>query len=257
MNFLQQLWLRLTPPLQTSAPEVSVDCDSLERPPFTARDGDAPDRNSAPIPEVKTVGSHLVARGIPKMKPFYVSQWFLNDILFITMLSMAFAGVIFRLPIIYWIILTPLFGLISIAEGWSHFHTRGERLGLAYRVAAIWCALLLCIYLLYSSSVQGVLNANASSLAVMTLIALGTFVAGVQARVWQICGVGALLFLSVPGVGWLDQSPLLFAAATGVIVLLGGLIWWIKQFQFSPEDEEMSLRNAGSGAPFDPSRRSG
>jgi hypothetical protein len=158
-----------------------------------------------------------------------VKQWFLDDILFIAMLLLALAGVIFRLPVSYWIILTPVFGLISIAEGWSHFSTRNERLDLAYRVAAIWGALLLAIYLLYNSGVQGVMNANATSLAMITLLALGTFVAGVQARVWQICAVGGFLFLAVPGVGWLDQSPLLLAAATCLIIALGGVVWWVRQ----------------------------
>jgi hypothetical protein len=246
MSFLQQFWLRLAPPLTTSAPEISVDRDSLIRPATTEGNSarDPLHRNSALKTETKDVGTPLTATGSPELKPFFLSQWFLNDILFIAMLLMALVGVIMRFPVIYWIILTPIFGLISIAEGWSHFHTRSERLGLAYRVAAIWCALLLCIYLLYSSSVQGVLNANASSLAMMTLIALGTFVAGIQARGWQICGVGALLFLAVPGVGWLDQSPLLLAAAAFAIILLGGLVWWIKQIQSSPRAEERSPRNA-------------
>ena len=38
------------------------------------------------------------------------------------------------------------------------------------------------------------MNPNATSLGMMTLLALGTFVAGVQARVWQICAVGGVLF---------------------------------------------------------------
>jgi hypothetical protein len=160
-----------------------------------------------------------------------VARWLLNDIFFIAMLILALVGVIFRLPVTYWLILTPVFGLISIFEGWSHFSTRSERLGLAYRVAAIWGALLLSIYLLFNSGVQGVLNANGTSLAMITLLALGTFVAGVQARVWQICAVGGLLFLAVPGVGWLDQSPLLLAAATMFIIAMGGLIWWVKEMQ--------------------------
>jgi hypothetical protein len=101
--------------------------------------------------------------------------------------------------------------------------------GLACRVTAIWCALLMCIYLLYSGGVEGVMNVNASSLAMMTLLALGTFVAGVQARVWKICGVGVVLFLAVPGVGWLDQSPFLLTAAACAIMALGGFVWWLKQ----------------------------
>jgi len=80
--------------------------------------------------------------------------------------------------------------------------TRSDRLGLVYSLSAIWCALLLAIYLIHNGGVQGVMNANATSLGVIILLGLGTFVAGVQARVWQICAVGGILFLAVPGLGW-------------------------------------------------------
>ena len=154
-------------------------------------------------------------------------QWILHDIFYIAMLVLALVGVAFRLPVSYWVILIPVFGLITIAEGWSHFSERDEQMGLVYRVALNWCALLLAIYLLSNSGVSGVMNANATSLSMMTLLALGTFVAGVQARVWQVCSVGGVLFLAVPGLGWLDQSPMLLAAATCVVLALGGLAWWV------------------------------
>ena len=156
-----------------------------------------------------------------------VVQWLRHDIFYIAMLALALAGVVFRLPVTYWVILMPVFGAITIGEGWRHFANRNERLGLVYRVALNWCALLLAIYLLSNDGVRGVMNVNAISLSMMTLLALGTFVAGVQARVWQICAVGCALFAAVPGLGWLDQSPLLFTAAACVIVALGGLAWWV------------------------------
>jgi hypothetical protein len=156
-----------------------------------------------------------------------VMAWFLHDIFFIAMLVLALAGVVFRLPVSYWVILMPVFGAITIGEGWRHFGDRAEKLGLLYRVTLNWCAMLLAIYLLSNDGVRGVLNVNALSLAMMTLLALGTFVAGVQARVWQICAVGCVLFAAVPALGWLDQSPLLFTVATAVIVALGGLAWWV------------------------------
>jgi len=174
--------------------------------------------------------SHSNADGSPAASErSVIFQWFLHDILFIAMLSLTLVGVAFRLPVGYWVILTPLFGVISIVEGWKHFATRSERLRLVYGLASIWCALLLAIYLIHNGGVQGVMNANATSLAVITLLALGTFVAGVQARVWQICAVGGILFLAVPGLGWLDQSPLLLAAVAFLIVALGGLAWWASQ----------------------------
>jgi len=61
----------------------------------------------------------------------------------------------------------------------------------------------------------------------ITLLALGTFAAGVLARVWQISVVGSVPFLAVPGVGWLDQSPMLLTSVAILIVALTGLAWWL------------------------------
>ena len=169
----------------------------------------------------------LDQRTEPARQRSIVMQWILHDIFYIAMLVLALVGVVFRLPVNYWVILIPVFGAITIAEGWTHFTDRAERLGLLYRVGLSWCALLLAIYLLSNTGVRGVMNANATSLSMMILLALGTFVAGVQSRVWQICAVGGLLFLAVPALGWLDQSPLLLTAAACMIVLLGGTVWWV------------------------------
>ncbi len=177
-----------------------------------------------PVVEDRRPGADRI---LPVRPRSVVQRWLLHDIPYIAMLLLALAGVVLRLPVIYWIVLTPVFGIISIIEGWRRFITQTERLGFLVRVALDWCALLLAIYLLYSSGVQGVMNANASSLGMMILLALGTFVSGVQARVWQICAIGGVLFLAVPGLGWLDQSPLLLTAAACVIVVLGGVAWWV------------------------------
>jgi hypothetical protein len=178
---------------------------------------------------VPQASAGLEQRATPVAERSIVLQWLLHDVFYIAMLVLALVGVVFRLPVSYWVILIPVFGGITIAEGWAHFSDRTERLGLLYRVGLNWCALLLAIYLLSNSGVTGVMNANATSLSLMTLLGLGTFVAGVQARVWQICAVGGLLFLAVPGLGWLDQSPLLLTAATCVIVALGGAFWWVSR----------------------------
>jgi hypothetical protein len=170
--------------------------------------------------------SHRVAAASHTVKLW---QWLRQDSPYIAMLLLALASVIFRLPVSYWIILTPVFGVISVVAGWPHFDSSAARLELVFRQSMCWCALLLAIFLLYNSGVQGVLNANSSALTMMTLLALGTFVAGVQADVWRICAVGLLLFLAVPGLGWLDQSPLLVTVATFIFIALGGVAWWVNQ----------------------------
>ncbi len=169
------------------------------------------------------------ARGPSVPQKSVLMRWFQHDIPFIAMLLMALVGVIFRLPVTYWGILIPVFAIISGAEGWPNFVTNRERFGFALGITLNWCALMLAMYLLYNDGVMGVLNANATSLAMMILLALGTFVAGVQTRVWQICAVGGALFLAVPALGWLDQSPLLLVAGTLVIIALVGFVWFVTQ----------------------------
>jgi hypothetical protein len=185
-------------------------------------------------------GEPSVPPGVKTQSP--AMRWFLHDIFYIAMLALALAGVVFRLPVSYWVILVPVFGVITVAEGWTHFTDNKQRLGLAYRVGLIWFALLLAIYLLYNDGVRGVMNVNAVSLAMMTLLAFGTFVSGVQARVWQICAVGGVLFLAVPGLGWLDQSPLLITAAACAFVALGGCVWWFSQREAGVDARAASLK---------------
>jgi len=154
-------------------------------------------------------------------------SWLLQDSPYIAMLLLALAGVIFRLPVAYWVVLAPLFGVICVVVGWRRFETREARLELLSTQALSWFALILAIYALYSYGVQGVLNTIATPLVMLTMLALGTFVAGVQVRVWRISAVGAVLFLAVPGIGWLKQSAPLLAIATLAIIAIGGLTWWV------------------------------
>ena len=156
-------------------------------------------------------------------------SWLLHDSPYITMLLLAMAGVVLRLPPGYWLLLTPLFGVICVVAGWRQFETGEARRQMVYALAMDWLALIVAIYVLTNTGVEGVLNANASSLALMTLLGLGTFVVGVQARVWRIGAVGAILLLAVPGIGWVDQSALFLVAATVALIAIGGLVWWVDQ----------------------------
>ena len=46
-----------------------------------------------------------------------MARWLFNDMLFIAMLLLVFVGVILRLAMTYWVVLTPIVALISIVEG--------------------------------------------------------------------------------------------------------------------------------------------
>ena len=68
---------------------------------------------------------------------------------------------------------------------------------------------------------------NATSLTLLILLALGTFVAGVHAAVWRISAVGVFLALSVPAVAWVQESAMLLLVGTLLLILVGAAFWWM------------------------------
>jgi predicted alpha/beta hydrolase family esterase len=72
------------------------------------------------------------------------------------------------------------------------------------------------MWLMFLPEVGGVVNLNATSLTLLILLALGTFVAGVHAAVWRISAVGVFLALSVPAVAWVQESA--------ILLLIGALL---------------------------------
>lgn len=55
------------------------------------------------------------------------------------------------------------------------------------------------------------MNADATALMILTVLALGTFTSGVHASAWRMCFVGFALALGVPIIAWIDEASLIFA----------------------------------------------
>ena len=55
------------------------------------------------------------------------------------------------------------------------------------------------------SSVQRILGVSADGLAMLTLLALGTFTAGVHVNSLRICLLGLLMVLGVPAIAWVEE----------------------------------------------------
>ena len=74
--------------------------------------------------------------------------------------------------------------------------------------------------ILLLSSVQRIFTAQKTALAIFTLLALGTFTAGVQVLSWQACLLGVIMALGVPAIAWIENSALL---VTLIVCVSGGL----------------------------------
>ena len=147
---------------------------------------------------------------------------------YILMLAGAFGGVAYTAfadtpnPL-YWMILAPLFGLLCVAAGWEKAPERGGRMRLVWTQAGHWAAFLAAMLMLFLPSLRGVVNDNATEIALLLLLGLGTLVAGIHAGSWRIVAVGLVLGASVPAVALLQASAVMIAAGAVLVALLGAV----------------------------------
>jgi len=159
------------------------------------------------------------------------NPWWLRDLPFAVLLALTVFGVLYmsfaHQPMVsYWEVLAPVIGLVCIASGWPQAPDRAARVRLIWTQVLHWLAFLAAMNLLLLGAGQSMLTPEAAGLAVLTLLALGTFVAGVHLQTWQICLLGALMGVSVPAIAWIQRSSLLLLIAAAVLVAIGVTYWW-------------------------------
>ena len=154
----------------------------------------------------------------------------LRDWPYILMLLLSLGGVAytsFTQTELYWVLLTPLFGLVCVFTRWSQVEGRDEHVHLVVSQALHWAAVLLAMELM-SLQVLRQVTGIAAPLSVLTLLALGTFTAGLHIRSWKVCAVGALLGVSVPAVALLQQSALLILMIIAGLVAIAVPFFWTR-----------------------------
>ncbi len=155
----------------------------------------------------------------------------IRDWPYFTMLILVVFGVAvtsFARPAVttFWFILCPLFGIICVAARWREVDGQEAQWLLIRQQVIHWLAIMFAIFLVFVSEVKQMMNADASALMVMTILALGTFLAGnYSSGGWRISLVGFQLALGVPAVAWLEQSTLLIVLVGGVLIGLAVLIY--------------------------------
>jgi hypothetical protein len=183
---------------------------------------------SASLPEHPYAGE-TTEPVIPPRTRAGIGRWILRESPHVGMLLLALAGVSFPVPASYWLIVTPIFGIISIISGWPHFATTEARLRMICLQVLSWSALVFAIYALYTDDSHGVLNTNGISLAMISLLALGTFLAGLHAHSWRTCVVGLILFAAVPVLGWIDRVSILLLVGGLLIMAVAVGTWFIAE----------------------------
>ena len=82
------------------------------------------------------------------------------------------------------------------------------------------------MYLIHVSNDDGLVTHDALGSILLTLLALGVFISGLDLRTWKLCVAGAFLALTVPVVAWVADAGLFVFLIGVLLIALGLLAWW-------------------------------
>lgn len=162
-----------------------------------------------------------------------MAQFLWQQLPYIVALVLAIAGVAYtnvsHQPLVgYWEFLALAICVVCIVTKWPETEGREARLRLIWTQALHWIAVLVTMNIMLVSGVQQLLPTPATGLVLLTLLALGTFLAGISLLSLQISFLGLAMGVAVPAISWLKQSVFFFLL--GAVLLIGlGITFWLRQ----------------------------
>jgi hypothetical protein len=157
---------------------------------------------------------------------FWIRELPFSLVLILTLLGVAYTSFLKQQIMGYWELLAPVIGVVCVGSGWSSANDKSARLQLILTQALHWAAFLLAMNMILLPTVQRILNASATGLAVLILLALGTFTAGVHVLSWQVCLLGIIMALCVPAAAWIEASALIIVLIAAAALGIGVVLWW-------------------------------
>ena len=159
---------------------------------------------------------------------FWLTELLYGGVFVLTIFGVAYTSYSKQPLPIFWQVLAPLICVVCISGGWQNARDRDERLRLILTQAFHWLAFLVAMRVMMWPDIERQLTANASGLAILMLLALGTFTAGVHALTWQVCVLGLFMAAAVPVLAWFEQSAALWFLLTGAVLVIGLAFLWAK-----------------------------
>jgi hypothetical protein len=158
------------------------------------------------------------------------SHFLWQQLPYIVALVLAIAGVAYtnvsHQPLAgYWEFLALAIAVVCIVTKWPELDDRHARFQLIWTQAVHWIAVLVTMNIMLVSGVQRLLPTPATSLVLLTLLALGSFLAGLSLLSLRLCFLGVAMIAAVPAMSWLKQSILFFLLATVLVIGLGMTFW--------------------------------
>jgi hypothetical protein len=156
------------------------------------------------------------------LRSSWKETFLLQKLPFVIVLALILLGVAYtsmsHKPLVgYWEFVALVTAVVCITTGWPDTYDRQARVRLVWSQAAHWAAILVAMNIVLLPDVQGMLTSPATGMAILLLLALGTFLAGIHIS-WQLCVLGTIMAVTVPAIAWLKQSSLFLVLAGAAVI---------------------------------------
>ena len=152
----------------------------------------------------------------------------LRTLPYLVVLALTIAGVAFtsitHTPLVrYWELLALATAIICVTTGWPD-HDKEGRFELLWKQAAHWTAIIVAMRIVLLPDIQTMFTGPATGYTLLLLLALGTFLAGLNIS-FKLCVLGFAMVIAVPAMLWLKQTALLAFLIVAAVVGIGVAFW--------------------------------
>ena len=125
----------------------------------------------------------------------------------------------------YWVWMTPVFGVVSIIAAWSRAQRHGRPVGdIVPRQIAHWLGVLGAVAIIYVLQAYGRLTNEGAGSAVLVVLALAAFLAGVYTD-WRLAMLGIILGGAAIAFAWVESValiivPVLLVAVVALVLVM-------------------------------------
>jgi len=152
--------------------------------------------------------------------------------------GVAYTNVSHRPLVGYWEFLALAMAVVCVVTRWPGAGERQAQFQLIWTQALHWVAVLVAMNIMLLPRVQQLVPTPATSLILLTLLALGTFLAGVSLLSPRIGILGVGMMAAVPAISWLKQMVVFFLLAAVLLIGLGVSFWLRRDQRRTPRQPE-------------------
>ena len=176
---------------------------------------------------IPTVASHPHAGSAPPGRRW--PGWLgVEEIAFIALLMLAIGGMAVtdysaRSGLSYWLVVIPLFGAVSVFNGWRKARASGKNISAVLLSQLLhWGALVVAVYLIYLLERTGRLNREDAGLVALLSLSLTTVLAGIHFN-WRLAVLGILLAVGTACAALVEEFFWILLIPT---VVVGAVVVW-------------------------------